>query len=191
MVTKTRVRGVLKGPFSKLLNSRGAFVLDTNILRRLGLAAVKAVVAEAKKDFAKQGKSPHHKGQPEGLPDSHGDTIRPGFFDSFSFRIRGESTIEVVSTWPWIKGITEGVDAFSMRKHTQSNPKLTGKPIPLLQGNGEVIFRMAPLSTGKLWVHPGIAKHTFIERGVRKARERMAEIIAAEITRRLSRKSGD
>jgi len=160
------------GPILTAL-SQEEFVLDAVSLGKIGRILVKAIVEEAKKDFAKRGKS--GLASPFGLPNSTGKTIRPSFFDSFSARVSGERTLTIVSTWPWIEGLVEGRPAGPMTKHTQANPKLKGKPIPFLQGNGQVLFRMAPLATSKMWIHPGIAKHTFISRGVAKGRKRLIE----------------
>jgi hypothetical protein len=179
-MAEKRVRGVYGGPFAKMVDSRGEFILNKRLLERLGQCIVDHVVIEAKKDFAKQGKSA--RGQPEGLPDSTGQTIRPSFFDSFGYKIVGEKTIEVTSSWPWIDGLVEGRPAGPMTGLVREK---IAKPIPIIKDGGKVIFRMTPFSNEKLWVHPGIARHTFLERGVKKARDEMAKIVTQEIKERL------
>jgi len=169
---KAQLKNVKTGPILTALMQK-EFVLDVTSLKKVGRVLVDSVKEEAKKDFAKQGKSGY--GRPQGLPDSNGLHIRPSFFDSFEARITGQKTLTVVSTWPWIEGLIEGRPAGPMLKHTQNNPKLRGKPIPFLQGNGKVLFRMAPLITGKMWIHPGIAKHTFLQRGIAKARQKLMQ----------------
>jgi hypothetical protein len=153
--------------------SQKEIVLDAVSLGKIGKILVKAVVEEAKKDFAKRGKS--GLSDPLGLPASTGRTIRPSFFKSFSARVSGQKTLEIVSSWPWIEGLVQGRPRAAMTKHTQNNPKLRGKPIPFIQSNGKVLFRMAPLAFGKMWVHPGIAKHTFVSRGLARGRKQLIE----------------
>ena len=49
------------------------------------------------------------------------------------------------------------------------------KYVPIVQHDGQVIIRTAPLSTDKAWIHPGFVKYNFIERGVRKGREKVVK----------------
>lgn len=172
MAADTTVKTTKTGPILKALQQK-EIVLDAVSLGKIGKILVKAVVEEAKKDFAKRGKS--GLSSPFGLPNSTGKTVRPSFFESFSARVSGQKSLEVVSNWPWIEGLIEGSPKAAMTKHTQNNPKLRGKPIPFLQPNGKVLFRMAPLAFGKMWVHPGIAKHTFISRGLARGRKELIE----------------
>jgi len=183
-----RVRGVYGGPFAKMVDAKGELLLNKRLLERLAECIVEQIVLEAKKDFAKQGKTA--RGEPEGLPNSKGHTIKPSFFDSFGYKIVGERTIEVTSSWPWIEGLIEGRPRAPMTSLVREK---VAKPIPILEDGGKVIFRMTPFSNEKLWIHPGIARHTFLERGVKKAREKMAEIVALEIKDRLreERASGE
>lgn len=169
---KAEIRSTRTGPLLDALSQK-EFVLDVTSLKKIGKIMVEAVKDEAKRDFAKQGKS--GLVDPKGLPDSRGRHIKPTFFDSFEARITGQKTLTIVSTWPWIEGLIEGRPAGPMRKHTQNNPRLRGKPIPFLLGNGKVLFRMAPLMAGKMWIHPGIAKHTFLQRGLAKARKKLIQ----------------
>lgn len=169
---KTEVKAMKTGPILTALSQKD-IVLDVASLKKIGKIMVDCVKAEAKKDFAKRGKS--GLTDPKGLPDSKGKHIKPSFFDSFEARITGQKTLTIVSTWPWIEGLVEGRPAAPMRRHTQNNPRLRGKPIPFMQGGGKVLFRMAPLITGKLWIHPGIAKHTFLQRGIANARKKLVQ----------------
>jgi hypothetical protein len=172
MPPKTAVKSVRTGPILDAL-CEDDVQLDMTSLRKIGKIMVECVVAEARKDFAKRGKS--GLSDPKGLPDSQGKHVRPSFFDSFEYRITGQKTLTIVSTWPWIEGLVEGRPAGPMLKHTQNNPSLRGRPIPFLQGNGKVLFRMAPIASGKMWIHPGIAKHTFLQRGLAKARQKLVQ----------------
>jgi len=150
----------------------GEISLSRATLERLGKALVAAVVFEAKKDFAKQGRRATPRGKPEGIPNSD------SFFDSFSYRISGKSTIEILSTWPWIDQVVEGRSPYPMTWLTQQNGVYR---VPMVQGDGTVLVRTAPLIVGNAWVHPGFARHTFLERGVKRARQEMADIILDEV----------
>jgi hypothetical protein len=79
-----RVKGIYGGPVGKKLD----IPVTRELLERLGKCLVDAFVREAKKDFAKRGWS-----------GSARDESAP-IWDSFSFKIRGERTIEVLSTFP-------------------------------------------------------------------------------------------
>jgi len=170
MPNKVRLRGVYGKPWSRMA---GQIPVTPDLLDRLGKALVDAVVKEAKKDFAKQGSRPTRRGQPAGLPTD------PSFFNSFSHRIKGKSTIEIVSSWEWdIAPYIEGRPPGKMRKMTQTRGK---KYVTIPQQDGRVLVRLVPFSTAQAWIHPGFAKHTFIERGVRKGREAMAKEIKEEV----------
>lgn len=174
MMKGARVKGVYGKPWSRMVS--GGIDLDEKVLRRLGQVLVDSVVAEARVDFAKQGRAPHVPGKPEGLPRTE------AFFESFSYRLSGKSTIEVLSSWPYIDQVTEGRDPYPMTWLTRANGV---NVVPILKGAGVVIYRTAPLKLQDAWIHPGFARHTFIQRGIRKGREKMAQIVAAEAVRDL------
>lgn len=165
--TVDHLGGVYGAPWSRLVGK--PIKLTKKTMDRLGKVIVDSVVTEARKDFAKQGKAPR-RAEPVGIPDTE------DFFRSFSHRLVGDSTIEVVSNWPFIRQITEGRDPYPMtwlrrpRVHT----------VPIAIGNGEIIFRVAPLKLSDAWIHPGFARYTFIQRGIRKGREKAARIAVEE-----------
>jgi len=183
-----RVRGVYGKPWSKMA---GNVPLSREVLNRLGEKLVEYIVKEAKKDIAKQGYGPTPRKDPEGLPSSE------RFLDSFSHSLHGQKTVIVTSTWPWIEQMIDGRPPFKMtwltgkqRGYPPTKPASELKPgeiqystllVPMMQRDGTVIVRYAPFRTEDAWVHPGFARHTFIERGVKKAREAMAEIILEEV----------
>ena len=163
-MAKKKVRGSYAGTLSKKMDKKGRYKMSKAILNKYGQHLVDYIKVEAKKDMARR----RAVGAPVGLPNS------PRFWDSFSYRIKGSSTVEIYSTWPWIDGLIEGRPAGPMKAHTQANPQLKGKAIPFYK-DGTVLFRMAPSKDGKLWIHPGIAKHTFIERGVKKCKQALMD----------------
>ena len=167
-----RVRGVYGKPWSRMA---GGVPLTKELLHRLGKVLVDSVVAEAKKDLAKKGIP--SRGSPVGLPDEE------SFLESFGYRISGESTIEITSTWPWIEQHVEGRDPYRMTWLTRGKGVYK---VPIVKRDGTVIIRTTPLSTNNAWIHPGFARHTFLERGVRKGREAMAQLVMEEVWEQLS-----
>ena len=58
--------------------------------------------------------------------------------------------------------------------------------VPLKTKGGQVIFRTAPLKMQNAWVHPGIARFTFMQKGIKKGRKACIEIIGQEALRQLA-----
>jgi len=167
------VGGIYGKPLSRAVGKD--VPLDREVYEKVGEILVESVVTEARKDFARQRRKPNG---PVGLPDSE------DFFQSFSYRLVGKSTLEVVSTWPFIKQVTEGRDPFRMDWLTRQNGV---NVVPLIDKRGQVIFRMAPLNLGNAWIHPGFARHTFLQRGIRKGRDKAVELLAEEARKVLLR----
>lgn len=194
-----RIRGVYGTPWSRLA---GGITLSPKILNQLGKCLVDAIVTEAKKDFAKRGWS--------GQDPMQG----PPIWDSFSYKIVGRSTIEILSTFYGIAEMVSGdipsrrMDWLTQERkdHFPSSYKLTPaerrakmrrggrlskgqrRPlvVPIKSDAGTVIFRTAPLKTSEAWIHPGIARFTFMERGIKKGREQCAQILGEELIRQLA-----
>jgi hypothetical protein len=166
----TPKRKVYGTPWSKMA---GGVELSLEVLNRLGKAMVKEIRNEARRAFAMRGVSPGGK---MGLPASH------KFYESINYRISGKRTVEIVSNWPWMDAYLEGRDPYPMTWLSQEKGVTK---VPLIDKSGEVIIRMAPLQAKDAWIHPGVAKYSFIERGVKKGREKMAEIIREEVARLL------
>ena len=173
LVGMAGVRRVYGKPWSKLAQGMN---LDRKTLQRLGRALVRAIRMEAARTVARQ-KGLKIEGSPESLPDT------PRFLDSFGYRIVGRSTVEITCTWPFIEQLIEGRDPYRMVWLTQQAG--IGK-VPMTQPDGTVIIRTTPRQMSDAWIHPGWARHTFIERGVKRGRDRMAEIIVKEVGRQLA-----
>lgn len=97
------------------------------------------------------------------------------FSDSFKYRIH-KSSIEIYSDWPWIQPFLDGTGGpFKMDWLTQEK----GIGIVPLNVDGAVLFRMAPPAS-EAWIHPGVAKYNFINRGIEKGRKLAQQYIAEE-----------
>ena len=192
MFKTERLRGVYGGPFERL----SKIPTDRNVLGRLGDCLVKILAKEARRDFVKRGWSGK---------DPHGG---PSIWDSFSWEIRGQSTLEIKSSFWGINEMASGDiperrmvwltqdakdDSPQKYARTKTERKLKMKRsgrvsrgermplvVPLKTKSGQVIFRTAPLTTQDAWVHPGIAKFTFVQRALKKGREQCATIIQEE-----------
>ena len=170
-----RIRGVYGGAWGKLV--AGDFQPSRAALQRLGRSMVASIVSEARKDLAKQ--SQHRPGDPEGIPNTE------AFFRSFAYRIVGDSTVEITSTWPTASAVAEGRGPYPLTWLTQA----AGVPVvPMRSSTGHVIFRTTPASTSEAWIHPGFFRHNFIERGIRNARREVAVIMQDDLRRALAGK---
>ena len=126
---------------------------DRKALDELGKTWVKFVREEIRKDAQKSTFIPRS----------------PEFPKSFSYEVESGGIVSLYSTWPWLDIITNGTPGkFKMAWLTQDAGV---NIVPLVQKDGSVHFRTAPLNVGKAWVHPKIAKHTFISRAYERAFE--------------------
>lgn len=183
----------IKATYSGPLLAKTDLPLSDEVLRKIGEVLVETFKMEAKKDFAKRGWSGEAR-----------DGTKP-IWDSFSYKIRGERTIEVLSTFPGLDVLTKRdippyrmtwltqeakdnhpndyplTDREQRRRMQQAGRLSKGQRMPLVvpleAEDGTVIFRTAPLKMEDAWVHPGIARFTFAERAQRKAREKCVEIL--------------
>jgi hypothetical protein len=159
------------GAYGKPLAKRVDAKLQKSDLKRFGELMVKYVVEEARKSAGRSSSIPK--------------TER--FFKSFSYQIKGACTVQITSTWPWIdtlvKGAADGASAkvgkpFRMEWLTK---EAGVHAVPMFDEQGRVVVRAAPLTKKDAWIHPGIARHTFIRRGVEKAKEEFAKSFCKEI----------
>ena len=146
-----RVKGIYGGPFAK----KGGFRIEdtATVLDEVGKLAVKYIEQEATKVA----------GRSKGIPKSS------KFLKSFSYAVRGKRTLEIVSSWPFVK-----FESYIKGR----GPWRVGKPgarIPILdKASGKMVFRTVPsdlkIGSCKVWCHPGLARHTFVQRGLDKAK---------------------
>jgi len=221
-----KVGGAYGGPFAKLIPAANS----PQLLAKLGNAILQALSRESKVYFAKRKWS--------GLDPMGG----PPIWESFTFRIRGKSTVEVLSsfygmtelasgdipgrkmTWltqeakdkhPEKYDLTETEKKRGVKKTWRLSRKALGKDeipqskpeetqrksatgefggpkkklkrnrlplvVPVKEVGGNVVLRMAPLKMSNAWVHPGIAKFTFFEVAIRKARSECIQILKEEL----------
>jgi len=174
----------VRATYGRTWAKSGKLEVSKAFLDQIGKLIVDIVRTEAKSEFSKRGWS---EKDPKG---------GPNIGESFWHEILGDSTIVVKSSFFGMAELTssEGIPERKMTWLTQEKngwkppkmgegyprPKGTKKPlvVPLTTDTGEVIFRMAPLTTADAWIHPGIAKFTFMQRAMRKGRKLWLQMIA-------------
>lgn len=135
-------------------------------LNRFGRLLIKFIREEAKRDAAL---SPQ-------IPDTR------EFYESFSYRLDGNSVV-VESTWDWVNTLVDGTNGpYPMKWLTAAQGV---KKIPMRDKQGNLIFRSTPLTTDKAWIHPGVARHTFIQRAFDRAQEEMASMVMDAVMRKV------
>ena len=147
----------VKGIYGGLLAKKGGFRLEANdtLLHEIGKLAVKYVEQEATKVA----------GRSRGIPKSS------RFLKSFSYKIIGKKTIQIDSSWPYVKPETyiKGRKGWRVGK--------PGHRIPIKdKATGKIVFRTMPrnLEMGdcvSMWCHPGLARHTFVKKGLDRAKK--------------------
>lgn len=99
------------------------------------------------------------------------------FLDSFDYSIE-DGVIQVTSDWPWIDRYVEGRDAYPMTWLTQQRGAFL---VPIHRPDGTVVIRTAPFSIGDAWIHPAIARHTFIQRALNRTAQFVVNEFAEKI----------
>ena len=182
-----RIRGIYGKPLSKASGQK--IKLTQRQVEKAAAIILKAIRREIAKDTAKAG-ALRRPGEPVALPKTK------KFASSFKWRIKGKSTIEIVSTWPTAEAHTTPSDEIDIdnnrpKPHAPIKMWWLARPkVPfarIVRSNGEVIIRTTPLPAqgDKLWIHPGFRKYTFLERGLRKGRKEAVEALTPEIVAEL------
>lgn len=125
--------------------------LERRDLEEVGRLWVKYIKEEARKDAKKSTFMPRDR----------------EFYNSFEYRVEKGGIVAIYSTWPWLDIITEGTRGpYKMKWLTHQKGV---DVVPLAKADGTMTFRTTPLTIGKAWIHPKIAKHTFINRAYERA----------------------
>jgi hypothetical protein len=170
-------------PWAKLT---GRDFADRAFLDRVGAVLLREVIREAKLEAASESKRPigipsEEAGMnttPAGIPKD------PKFYESFNYRIVGQSTLEIYSTWPWIDLVIKGKEPYSLAPKSGTNE---AKVVPFSDPSGKVIFRTRPGGTQDAWIHPGFAPHSFMQRAFKKARVKIKSMYAQQAKKVLSK----
>lgn len=170
-----RLKSIYSRPWSKIAKN---ITFPQPVLKKIGRLLVKEIVLEAKRQYRAQGNRSTPIGEPEGLPKG------PEFYRSFSYKIRGKSTVEVWSDWPVIKQLMEGREPYKMvwLTHEEGRPLVSMK-----QRKGVALVRTTPIKRKDAWIHPGFAEHDFIKKGIANAQQKVAKILTDELAKKLAK----
>lgn len=171
--------------------------IPASVLADMAKCFIHIFIREAKKDFAKRGWSLEDPRQ------------GPPLHESFSFQLKGGEIQIQSSFWGLDTLVSQDIPAYRMPWLTQEakaeNPskyaptkterapkvfpaKKVKSPliVPMKAENGDIIFRTAPLTRADAWVHPKIAKFTFIERALKQINQKCEDIVLQEIVKQLA-----
>jgi hypothetical protein len=189
----TAIRRASGKPWAEII---GGIQSSREFLEEVGKILVESVIREARKDLAKQGNKPTPRGVAEGIPASE------KFFKSFSFHVTGANSVEISSDWEWIDQILEGRGPYKMTWMRQvSMPNVKGvaplhsktrtRPAsgPARRPPGKVVYRATPGKWKRNWIHPGFAKHNFVDRAFRKAKLNVDEAMRKRLGKALGASS--
>lgn len=159
-VVQFRVRGSYIGAWAKKVGEQAS----VEIVRRMAEILQEEVQKAAREEATPRSRG---SGQPLSIPNSE------SFFKSFKTRIVGRKTVEVVSTYPFIRALTEGKEPYQMTWLTRA----AGVPVvPIERADGTVVMRATPGTGDRPWVHPGFKSHKFLEVAAKRARARLVEV---------------
>ncbi len=205
-MAKVRAKGVYGTPWSKLSKIK----LSPKVFAELGTCLIENIVKEAKKDFAKRGWSGRARWGDETSPllwDSFSYNIVGKNTLVIESTFPGIAELTSKTGIPprkmvWLTQEARGYEPESEEKPPTMKPstlKVTKKKskkfrmpgqgpliVPVRTEGGQVVFRMAPLKMADAWIHPGIARFTFIQRGIKKGRKACIDIIGKEAARQLA-----
>lgn len=159
-IVQLRVRGAYVGAWAKRVGEQATVDMVREMADVLQEEIRRAIREEA---------HPRAKGtgEPITLPNTE------SFINSFRTRVVGRRTVEVVCTYPFIRALTEGREPYPMTWVTRA----AGVPVvPIERSDGTVIFRATPGAGQRPWVHPGFAKHRFLDVAMKRARARVPEV---------------
>lgn len=181
--TKTRAKGVYGKPLAKAAGQK--ISLTREQLLRMGKIILESIKTEIRKDIAKT-RGLAGRGNPVVLP----DTAR--FAESWKFRLKGNSTMEFYTDWPVKSFIVEPTEKNLLNDKDPGATKpfemtwLNRQQVPyarIVQEDGNVVIRMTPdpQKGQRFWVHPGFKRYSFLQRGIRKGRQKAIEALTQEI----------
>jgi len=152
---------------------------------QMGAIILKSIKDEIRKDIAKT-KGLAGRGKPVVLPDTM------DFVKSWRFRLQGTSTLEFYTDWPVESYVVEPTEKNLLNERDPGATKpfymtwLVRQKVPyarIVQQDGNVIIRMTPdlMQGDKMWQHPGFKRYSFLQRGIRKGRQKAIEELTQEL----------
>lgn len=185
----------LKSAYTGTIGKNAKIELTRDQVELIGTVILEQIREEIAEDTKKAGGF-RGAGQPVALPNTK------KFADSFSFKIIGDRTLEFTSDWPTARAHTLGqskdLEMGSKNKGSTGEFQmkwLISPQVPyarIVQSNGKIVVVATPnpADGDAMWVHPGFRKYSFLERGIRKGKQKALEIIAAQMTAQLLADNG-
>lgn len=183
---KGKKRKALRGVYSGTVAKGAQIELTLEQVHGIGEIILEQIREEIKIDTRKASAF-RGEGEPVPLP----KTKR--FAESFKFHVSGKRTLEFTSDWPTAQAHTIGRDRdlnldAKNKSNTSSFPMwwLVQPQVPwarIVRSDGSVIVVATPnpLEGDALWVHPGFRRYSFLERGIRKGKQRALEALAMDV----------
>lgn len=187
--SKGRKTRPLRSAYSGTIAKGAKIDLTLDQVNRVGEIILEQIREEIEKDTMRASAF-RAQGDPVPLP----RTKR--FAESFKFQVSGKRTLEFTSDWPTAGAHTLGRDreVDLDAKNKSSTPPflmwwLVRTQVPrarIVTSEGQVIVvtTPSPADGDALWVHPGFRRYSFLERGIRKGKQRALEVLIADVMSR-------
>ncbi len=183
---KGRKTRPLKSAYTGTVAKGTQMDLTNEQVRMIGQIILEQIKAEIAEDTKKAGGF-RAEGDPVPLP------MTKKFADSFKFKISGRRTLEFTSDWPTARAHTIGrdpkIDLEDSNKgnspefpmHWLVSPQVPYARIVKSEGSVIVVSTPNPAEGDAMWVHPGFRRYSFLERGIRKGKEKAMELLITDI----------
>jgi hypothetical protein len=184
--SKGRKTRPLRSAYSGTVAKGAKIDLTLDQVQKIGEMILEQIREEIEKDTLKASAF-RAQGDPVPLP----RTKR--FAESFKVQVSGKRTLEFTSDWPTAGAHTLGrdreVDLEAKNKSSTSpfpmwwlvRPQVPRARIVTSEGQVIVVTTPSPADGDAMWVHPGFRRYTFLERGIRKGKQRALETLVAEM----------
>jgi hypothetical protein len=179
-------RKPLRGAYTGTIAKGAKIDLTREQIQQIGEIVLRQIREEIATD-TKKASAFRAPGDPVPLP----RTAR--FAESFQYQILGNRTLQFTSDWPTAVVHTLGRDRdFNLDDKNKSNspefqmwwlvqPKVPRARIVTSKGEVIVVTTPNPAEGDNLWVHPGFRRYSFLERGIRKGKQKALEAIMTDI----------
>lgn len=183
---KGKKRKALRSAYTGTIGKGAQIDLSREQVEMIGRIILEQIREEIAEDTKKAGAS-RGSGEPVALP------LTKRFADSFQFKVSGERTLEFTSDWPTARAHTLGRDKdldledknkggsgeFPMWWLTK--PQVPYARIVNSEGKITVVSTPNPADGDAMWIHPGFRRYSFLERGIRKGKQKALEALAVDI----------
>ena len=184
--SKGKKQKPLRSAYSGTIAKGTKIELTLDQVHKVGEIILEQIREEIKLDTRKAA-GRRGEGEPVPLP----KTKR--FAESFKFQVSGKRTLEFTSDWPTARAHTLGRDQdLDLEDKNKSNspafpmwwlvqPQVPWARIVRADNSVIVVATPNPAEGEALWVHPGFRRYSFLERGIRKGKQKALEALVLEV----------